>query len=162
MKVLFIQTGGTIDKDYPKKNNGYAFEIAEPAVERILARAELAFEYEVVSLFKKDSLDLTEEDRIKIRKFCIRTEFDKIIITHGSDTMVETARAIGNIKNKTILLTASYRPERFANSDADFNLGTAIGALNTKVEGTFIAMNGIILDPNHARKNPDTGRFESF
>lgn len=162
MKVLFIQTGGTIDKDYPKKNNGYAFEIAEPAVERILLRAELAFEYKVVSLFKKDSLDLTEEDRIEIRKFCISTKFDKIIITHGSDTLVETAKTIGNIKNKTILLTASYRPERFANSDADFNLGTAIGALNTKVEGTFIAMNGIILDPNHARKNPETGRFESF
>jgi L-asparaginase len=162
MKVLFIQTGGTIDKDYPKKNNGYAFEIAEPAVERILFRAELAFEYKVISLFKKDSMDLTAEDRNEIREFCTKTEFDKIIITHGSDTLIETAKAIGNIKNKTILLTASYRPERFANSDADFNLGTAIGALNTKPEGTFIAMNGIILDPARARKNPETGRFESI
>jgi L-asparaginase len=162
MKVLFIQTGGTIDKDYPKKNSGYAFEIDEPAVERILARADLAFEYEVISLFKKDSLDITSEDRAQLKDFCLNTEYEKIIITHGSDTLVETAKAIGNIKNKTILLTASYRPERFANSDADFNLGTAIGALNTKSEGTFIAMNGIILDPAKARKNPETGKFESF
>lgn len=162
MKVLFIQTGGTIDKDYPKRNNGYAFEIDQPAAERILARAELAFEYKVVSLFKKDSLDLTDEDRNEIRTYCQRSDFSKIIITHGSDTLVETAKAIGSIKNKTIILTASYRPERFTNSDADFNLGTAIGALNTKAEGTFIAMNGIILDPAHARKNPESGRFESF
>ncbi|KOF04071.1 hypothetical protein OB69_03530 [Roseivirga seohaensis subsp. aquiponti] len=160
MKVLFIQAGGTIDKDYPKLNKGYAFEIGEPAISRILERNFLGFDYEIVSLMKKDSLDMTDQDRSKIRDYCMASEYAKIVITHGSDTLVETAKVIGQIKGKTIILTAAYRPERFSNSDADFNIGVAVGGLNNISEGTFIAMNGLLIPPGQCYKNEKTGRFQ--
>ncbi|WP_421977691.1 asparaginase domain-containing protein [Roseivirga seohaensis] len=160
MKVLFIQVGGTIDKDYPKLNKGYAFEIGEPAISRILERNLLGFHYEIVSLMKKDSLDMTDQDRSKIRDYCMASEYAKIVITHGSDTLVETAKVIGQIKGKTIMLTAAYRPERFSNSDADFNIGVAVGGLNNISEGTFIAMNGLLIPPDQCYKNEKTGRFQ--
>lgn len=160
MKILFIQAGGTIDKDYPKMNQGYAFEIDEPAAERVLANAEPGFDFEVVSLLKKDSLDMTEEDRQLLKSHCEQTEYTKIIITHGSDTMPETARFIGEIPGKAIVLTGAYRPERFSNSDAAFNIGVAVGAVNMIAQGTFVAMNGRVMEPENCVKNPETGRFE--
>ena len=160
MKILFIQTGGTIDKDYPKTNAGYAFEIDEPAVSRVLEKSFLGFEFNVVSLFKKDSMDILEEDRQALKAMLSSTDYSKIIVTHGSDTMVETAQFVGNVKNKTILFTGSYRPQRFAESDADFNIGVAVGAINVLSEGTFIAMNGKIMQPETCYKHPETGFFE--
>lgn len=161
MKILIIQTGGTIDKDYPKKNMGYAFEIDEPAAARILENAEPGFEYEINGLLKKDSLDITDKDRAIIKAVCEQADQTKIIITHGSDTMVETARFIGDIPGKAIVLTGAYRPERFTNSDAGFNLGVAIGAVNLLEEGTFVAMNGKVMVPATCKKNENTGRFEA-
>ena len=160
MKLLFLQAGGTIDKDYPRKNKGYAFEIDEPAAERVLANAEPGFDFEVVSLLKKDSLDMTEKDRQKLKAYCEQTDYTKIIITHGSDTMPETARYIGEISGKAIVLTGAYRPERFSNSDAAFNIGVAVGAVNLIEQGTFVAMNGKVMNPERIGKNPDTGAFE--
>ncbi len=160
MKILFIQTGGTIDKDYPQKNKGYAFEIDTPAVSRILENSEPGFEYEILPLLQKDSLDLTDIDREIIKKTCEDSVFDKIIITHGSDTMPETGSFIGSITGKTIVLVGAYRPERFSNSDAQFNVGVAIGALNILESGTFIAMNGKVIPADRCRKNPETGQFE--
>jgi L-asparaginase len=161
MKVLIIQTGGTIDKDYPEKNKGYAFEIDEPAAARILENAEAGFDYEIHSLLKKDSLDITDKDRAIIKAVCEQADLSKIIITHGSDTMAQTARFIGDIPGKTIVLTGAYRPERFTNSDAAFNLGVALGAINILKEGTFVAMNGKVMDPARCKKNKKTGRFEA-
>jgi L-asparaginase len=161
MKILFIQTGGTIDKDYPKSVKAYAFEIEEAAVSRIMENVAPNFEFEVLSLLKKDSLDLTDDDRVLIKETCQNTSYTHIIITHGSDTMPETGRAIGNIKGKTIVLVGAYRPERFSNSDAHFNIGVAVGALNILENGTFIAMNGNIMSPDNCRKNPETGQFEA-
>ncbi len=161
MKVLFIQTGGTIDKDYPKTNAGYAFEIDEPAVSRILEKSFPGFEFEIKSLFKKDSMDMTDQDRNELRSLLLTTEYSKIVVTHGSDTMIETARHVSDIKGKTILFTGSYRPQRFAESDADFNIGVAIGALNVLEEGTLIAMNGKIMQPETCYKHPETGLFET-
>jgi len=160
MKLLFIQAGGTIDKDYPKMNQGYAFEIDEPAAARVLANAEPGFDFEVVSLLKKDSLDITEEDRKKLKTYCEQTDYTKIIITHGSDTMPETARYIGELPGKAIVLTGAYRPERFTNSDAAFNIGLAVGAVNHIEQGTFVAMNGKVMRPERISKNPETGAFE--
>ncbi len=160
MKILIIQTGGTIDKDYPKKNKGYAFEIDEPAATRILENAEPGFEYEINGLLKKDSLDITDKDRAIIKALCEQADLAKIIITHGSDTLVDTARFIGDIPGKTIVLTGAYRPERFTNSDAAFNLGVAVGAINILEEGTFVAMNGKVMDPATCSKNPQTGLYE--
>lgn len=159
MKLLFIQTGGTIDKDYPKTNLGYAFEITDPAVSRILPEVNPSFEYEIVSACKKDSTELTEEDRGNIFKLCAESVVDKIIITHGTDTMIETARALSEIKNKTIVLTGAMRPEKFSNTDADFNIGLAVGGAQSLPAGVYIAMHGIILPWDKITRNLETGQF---
>lgn len=159
MKIVFIQTGGTIDKDYPRKDKGYAFEIGEPAVERIMQKVHPNFDFNVVSVLKKDSLDITDSDRGKIYKACLKTDSKKILITHGTDTMIETAKKLGTIKNKVIILTGAMKPEKFSDSDAAFNVGTAIGALNVLDKGVYIAMNGRIYPWNKVERNMETGEF---
>ncbi len=160
MKITFIQTGGTIDKDYPKTTKGYAFEISEPSVKRILEKLNPSFEYEIISALKKDSLDITEEDREKVLDVCKKTDSNKIVITHGTDTMLETAKTLSEIKNKTIIITGAMRPERFSNSDAPINIGMAIGALNVLENGVFLAMHGRILRWDKCKRNMKTGQFE--
>lgn len=159
MKITCIQTGGTIDKDYPKTTKGYAFEITEPAVKRILHRANPSFQYEIKSVLKKDSLDITDKDREKIYKYCKRINNKRILLTHGTDTMIETAAKLSNIHEKVIVLTGALRPERFSNSDADFNVGTAIGALNVLQAGVYIAMQGRIFSWDEVKRNKETGQF---
>lgn len=146
MKISFIQAGGTIDKDYmpTDKNHGYNFEISEPAVKLILKTINPDFDFEIFSVAKKDSLDLTDKDRDNIYKKCKNIENNKIIITHGTDTFKETARKIKKIKNKIIILTGAMKPEKFKDSDAAFNIGVAIGAINFLKNGIYIAMNGKI------------------
>jgi L-asparaginase len=159
MKILFIQTGGTIDKDYPKTTLGYAFEITDPAVSRILHEANPSFEYEIVSACKKDSTELTSEDRDNIFKLCIENAIDKIIITHGTDTMIETAEKLSEIEDKTIVITGAMRPEKFSNTDANFNIGLAVGGVQSLPFGVYIAMHGIILPWNKITRNLETGQF---
>ena len=159
MKILFIQTGGTIDKDYPKITKGYAFEIGEPAINKILARIKPAFDFEIISLLEKDSQEITDNDRKIILDECLKADFDKIIITHGTDTMIETAKYLSPIKNKTIILTGAMKPERFKDSDADFNVGTAIGAIENIPNGVFIAMNGIVIPADKTKRDYETGKF---
>lgn len=161
MKILFVQTGGTIDKDYPKTNAGYAFEIDQPAVKRILEKTLPGFDFEVVSLFRKDSLDIVDEDRDVLKTFLENTPYTKVVVTHGSDTMIETAKYIGTVPGKVVVFTGAYRPERFMASDADFNIGVAVGGVNVLEKGTFIAMNGKIMEPMHCIKNAETGLFET-
>lgn len=157
MKIAFIQTGGTIDKDYPKATGGYAFEIGEPAVKRILQRISPNFDFEIISILKKDSLDITGEDRQKIRDACEKAAADRIIVTHGTDTMIETAEKLSSIKGKVIVLTGAMRPERFVDSDASFNLGTAVGAINLLQQGVYIAMNGRIYPWSKVKRSRETG-----
>ena len=159
MKLTFLQTGGTIDKDYPKITKGWAFEIAEPAVNRILEKLNLPFEYEVFSVFKKDSQEITIEDRQSLFEYCQELKNDKIIITHGTDTMIATGLFLQNITNKLIIITGAMRPERFANSDADLHIGMAIGAANILEKGVFIAMNGLVIPINQAKRDLKTGQF---
>jgi L-asparaginase len=159
MRILFIQTGGSIDKDYPRVVKGYGFEIGEPAVERILGRVSLNFEYEILSVLRKDSLDITDEDREKIYDVCVKADSGKIIVTHGTDTMIETAKKLSSIKDKVIVLTGAMRPERFRDSDADFNLGTAIGGINVLENGVYIAMNGRVCSWNKVKRDLETGQF---
>lgn len=158
MKITFIQTGGTIDKDYPRTTKGYAFEISEPAVKRILEKLNPSFEYEIISILKKDSLDITKNDREKIFETCRKIKSNKIIITHGTDTMLDTAKRLSSIKGKTIIITGAMRPERFSNSDASINVGVAIGAVNVLANGIYISMNGKILSWNNCKRN-QTGQF---
>lgn len=159
MKVVFIQTGGSIDKDYPRVVNAYGFEITEPAVKRILEKVNPNFNYEVVSVLKKDSLDMSYEDRVKIKETCENIDCDRIIITHGTDTMLETAKVLSDIRDKIIVITGAKRPEMFSNSDASFNVGAAVGAINVIKPGIYIAMNGRIYSWDRCKEGTENGQF---
>jgi L-asparaginase len=159
MKITFVQTGGTIDKDYPKTTKGWAFEIDKPAVERILKKLNPSFEYEILSAFKKDSLVIDEGDRKYLFQMIDEIDNDKIIITHGTDTMIETATFLSAIANKTIILTGAMKPERFYNSDASINIGVAIGALNILTAGVYISMHGIVKNYDKIKRDLETGKY---
>ncbi|MDQ2697091.1 MAG: asparaginase domain-containing protein [Pseudomonadota bacterium] len=160
MKIKIFTTGGTIDKLYFDAMSEYA--IGEPQIGQVLHEALVAFDYEVESLLKKDSLDLTDADRDLIRR---RVEADParlILVTHGTDTMVETGRRLAGIPGKVIVLTGSLSPARFKLTDAVFNIGLAVGAVQSLPEGAYIAMNGRIYDPARTRKNRAANRFEEL
>ena len=159
MEITFISTGGSIDKDYPKTTGGYAFELGEPAVERILKKYKLNFKYEIISVIQKDSLDFTDDDRESILNACRKTSSDKIIITHGTDTMLETAKKVSEVQNKAIVITGATKPERFKESDAEFNLGCAVGAISELKPGVFIIMNGRVYSWEKCTRNEKTGVF---
>lgn len=159
MKITFIQAGGTIDKDYPKLVKGYAFEIGGPAVKRILEKVNPNFEFEIIPSLRKDSLDITENDREKLYSICKKVKSDKVVITHGTDMMIETAKRLTSIKNKVIILTGAMKPEKFKDSDTDFNLGVAIGVINVLKSGVYIAMNGRVYPQNKCKRNLKTGQF---
>lgn len=158
-KITFIQTGGTIDKDYPRTTGGRAFEITGPAVRRILPKLNPVFEFDIHSFSKKDSLEITPDDRRALRHFCQNLPNDRLIITHGTDTLIETANALIGIPEKTIVLTGAMRPEKFADSDAPIHIGMAIAAVQILPPGVFIAMHGAIFDPRHITRNSETGQF---
>lgn len=159
MNILFLQTGGTIDKDYPKTSKGWAFEIHEPAVKRILKKLNPSFNFNIQSILKKDSLEINENDRNLILKVCKESKENKIIITHGTDTIGETAQFLSVIKNKTIILTGSMRPERFSNSDADLNIGISIGGIQSIKNGVYVALHGLIIPYDQLSRNIETGQY---
>ena len=114
MRITFIQTGGTIDKDYPRSSGGYAFEFGEPAADRLLRRLNPSFAYDIVTAFQKDSTEITDADRSRLVDCITAATSDKIIITHGTDTMFETAAFLPpHSQAKVILITGGMRPERF-------------------------------------------------
>ena len=158
MDLLFLQTGGTIDKDYPRTRGGYAFEISDPAVERILERVNPSLAYRIDSIAKKDSLELTGDDRRAVRQACQSSDATRIVVTHGTDTMVETAAALCGIEGKVIVVTGAMRPERFSNSDAAFNVGLAVGAALSLQPGVYIAMHGRVLPWDNVTRNA-AGQF---
>jgi len=159
MKIRFITVGGTIDKVYFDALSEY--QVGTPGVERLLQELPLAFEYVVESVLRKDSLEMTNTDRTLVVDAVRRSPESKIIITHGTDTMIRTAKLLAGVTDKVIVLTGAMQPAGFVHSDALFNVGTAVGAVNAKASGVFIAMNGRILDPDTARKNRERGMFES-
>lgn len=160
MKITFIQTGGTIDKDYPHTTKGWAFEFGEPATNRILEKLDPSFDYEVITSCQKDSLEITEEDRKDLADLIKNTKGDKFIITHGTDTMIETATYLSEqVPNKLIIITGAMRPERFSNSEAPINLGCAIAAANLMKKGVFIAMHGIVKTHTEINRNLESGKF---
>lgn len=160
MKLKLYTTGGTIDKVYFDKKNDY--QIGDPQARDVLRKANVYLDYEVESILKKDSLDLTQEDRLLIRNTVQSSAETGIIITHGTDTMIETANTLQGIPGKTIILTGSMYPARFHDSDAVFNLGCAVTAAQILEPGVYIAMNGRIFNPGAARKNIDMNRFEDI
>ena len=160
-KILFIQTGGTIDKDYPRSSGGWAFEFGEPATHRILDKLNPSFSYEVLTAFQKDSLEVKEADRLHLMQMIQASAYEKIIITHGTDTLLETAHFLdARIKDKVIVLTGAMRPERFSNSDAPVNLGMAIaGVQMLKKPAVLVCMCGIIKAASQMKRNLKNGRF---
>jgi len=160
MTVLFIQTGGTIDKDYPHTIKGWAFEFGEPATRRILEKLNPSFDYEIVTAFQKDSLEITNEDRQRLVELILKTKHQKIIITHGTDTLVETATYLAAaISDRLIVLTGAMLPERFSNSEAPINIGSAIGVTNILTKGVFITMHGVVKPFAEIKRDMETGKF---
>lgn len=158
--MLIITTGGTIDKVY--FDAASEFEVGDPTLPHIFTDVGAQLEYELISLFRKDSLELTDADRLKIRKTCENTLHRQILITHGTDTMTTTADQLRGIPGKIIVLTGAMAPSRFRITDAIFNVGTAIGALQSAAEGVYLAMNGRVFKAGEVRKNREAGKFEAL
>ncbi|MFC2128463.1 asparaginase domain-containing protein [Bacteroidota bacterium] len=160
IKIKFICVGGTIDKVYFDAKSKY--EVGPPNIISVLKELNLAFKYSVESVLKKDSLDMKESDRELVYQKINSCVEDMIIITHGTDTMVETAKYLSKIKNKTIVLTGALEPAMFKTSDAVFNIGSAIAAVQSLKPDIYIAMNGRIYNHNNVRKNLNKNRFEEI
>jgi len=158
-KLLIVTTGGTIDKIYFDDMSDY--QIGEPLIGQILSQLQVGFEFEVKALMRKDSLHVTDEDRLNIRAEIAATDASHVLITHGTDSMVKTALLLADIPGKTMVLTGALNPARFRDSDAVFNIGCAVGALQALPHGVWIAMNGCIWDPRTVKKNRTQNRFES-
>jgi len=159
-KLLIITTGGTIDKIYFDDKSDY--QIGEPQISQILHAMHVSFDFEVTALMRKDSLELTDQDRELVRKAVEASTTTRIVITHGTDTMTDTARALTGIAGKTIVLTGAMQPARFRFTDAVFNIASAMMAAQTLAEGVYITMNGRVFDPATTRKNVDMNRFEAI
>ncbi|MDF1751551.1 MAG: asparaginase domain-containing protein [Verrucomicrobiales bacterium] len=160
LRIRAFATGGTIDKVYFDATSSY--EIGDPQIGPLLKEANVTFEFEVVSLLRKDSLELTDDDRRMIRDSVESAPETRILITHGTDTMTDTAAVLKGIEGKTIVFTGSMLPAKFRQNDALFNVGCAVGAVQTLPPGVYIAMNGCIFPAGTVRKNRDKRRFETI
>ena len=159
VKLVIFTTGGTIDKVYFDAKS--EFEVGEPQIGHILREAMVGFDFEVRSLVQKDSLDMTDADRALIRDAVERSDATHVLITHGTDTMADTAAALEGVAGKTIVLTGALSPARFRSTDAVFNIGMAVAAVQAMSPGVYVAMNGLVFRAGHVRKNRDRNRFES-
>ena len=157
--LLIVATGGTIDTVYFDAKSDY--QVGEPQIGRILQELGVAFRFHVIPLLRKDSLFVDDADRQLLRATIAAQEETCVLVTHGTDTMVQTAAVLADIPGKTIVLTGALNPARFEGSDAEFNIGCAVGAVQSLPAGVYIAMNGRIWDPAKVRKNVDANRFEA-
>jgi L-asparaginase len=158
MFIKLFAVGGTIDKDYFDQKNDY--QVGDPKIVEILKEANVTLEYDCESLLKKDSLQITDEDRKLLHARVASDPNEKIVITHGTDTMPVTGRLLKDIPGKTIVITGSMQPAKFRSSDAVFNIGCAIMAAQILPHGIYLVMNGEIFDPTHTVKNVEKSRFE--
>jgi L-asparaginase len=157
---IFI-TGGTFDKEYNLLTGELYFQ--DTHMDELLSKGRSQLEITITTLMLKDSLDMTQQDRELIIQNCIDCEQEKIVITHGTDTMTETARALaGKITNKTIVITGAMIPIKFGSSDGLFNLGSALAFSQSLPHGVYIAMNGKFFDYDKVKKNKETGIFEEI
>jgi L-asparaginase len=158
MFIRFITTGGTIDKIYFDALS--RFEVGDSAIDNILAEGLVNLDYDVTSMFRKDSLELTENDRKELHDFVVGDDAKRYVITHGTDTMVETAAVLGTIPGRHIVLTGALSPARFRTTDAVFNVGMAVAAVQLVEPGVYIAMSGQVFPADRVQKNRDENRFE--
>ena len=161
MAIKIIVTGGTFDKKYNELTGELYFNKTHVSEMLKLGRSRL--ELRIVALMMRDSLHLTDSDINIISDMCKKSEEDKILITHGTDKMVKTAKVLGEfIKNKTIVLTGAIVPYAFGSSDGMFNLGSALAFVQTLPCGFYITMNGKYFHYDNVRKNKENGNFEEI
>lgn len=160
-KIQLYVTGGTFDKEYDEINGRLYFK--DTHIQEMLSLGRSALEVEIRTLMMIDSLEMKDEDRELILRFCQKSQSERIVITHGTDTMEVTAKKLGeaNIPGKTIVLTGAMIPYKFGSSDGLFNLGSALAFVQTLPPGVFIAMNGRYFHWSNVRKNRQTGEFVS-
>ncbi|MHB8309625.1 asparaginase domain-containing protein [Metallibacterium sp.] len=158
-QLCIVTTGGTIDKIYFDDKSDY--QIGEPQIGQILSGIGVAFRCNVIPLMRKDSLHMDAADRALLREVIERQSERHVLVTHGTDTMVDTALALHGIVGKVIVLTGALNPARFTGSDAVFNIGCAVGAVQALPDGAWIAMNGRVWNPTKVRKNREANRFEA-
>ena len=156
-EILVLTTGGTIDKQYFDALDTY--QITDTVVARLIEIARVKHPFRIEELMRKDSLELTDTDRADLGARVAGTALTRVVITHGTDTMTETAKLLAGIKDKTIVLTGALAPARFAESDAAFNLGMAFATAQTAPPGIYITMNGSVFNALEVRKDRGKGMF---
>jgi len=161
MSIRIFITGGTFDKEYNELNGQLYFK--DTHLQELLNLGRSLVVVEIRTLMMIDSLEMTGHDRDLIAHQCNRCEESKIVITHGTDTMADTAKVLAEkVKNKTIVLTGAMIPIKFGSSDGLFNLGSALAFAQTLAPGVYIAMNGRYFHWDNVRKNKETGVFEEI
>lgn len=161
MTIRLFVTGGTFDKEYNEITGHLYFK--DTHINEMLKLGRAKVNVLTTTLMLIDSTELTDDDRNLISLNCLKADEDKIIITHGTDTMVETAKVIAhNVPNKTIVLTGAMIPYKFGSSDGLFNLGAAVAFVQTLKHGVYIAMNGRVFNWDNCRKNKEKGEFEEL
>lgn len=160
MKLSLYTMGGTIDKVYFDDLSDYT--VGSPQAGEILTEAKAVLDFTVTEIVRKDSLHLTHDDREVLRRRIAADPERLILVTHGTDTMVQTAKALMGLPDKVIVLTGAMSPARFKGSDAPFNVGCAVGALQSLPPGVYIVMNGRVFEAAKVRKNREAGRFEEI
>jgi L-asparaginase len=161
MAIKIFVTGGTFDKEYNELNGSLFFK--DTHLPEMLTLGRSRVQVDIRTLMMIDSLEMTEEDRETIAQNCIKAKEDKILITHGTDTMVETVRVLAEkIKNKTIILTGAMIPYKFGSSDGLFNLGSALAFVQILPNGIYIVMNGRYFKWDNVRKDKITGEFKEL
>lgn len=161
MSIRIFITGGTFDKEYNELNGQLFFK--DTHVPELLELGRCRVKVNTRTLMMIDSLEMTDTDRALIIENCIKADEDKILITHGTDTITETAVMLADkIKNKTVVLTGAMIPYKFGSSDGLFNMGSALAFVQTLPHGIYIAMNGRYFHWNNVYKNKSTGMFEEL
>ena len=158
MSIRIFVTGGTFDKEYDEITGDLFFKKTHLREMLDLGRAKININ--ISTLMMKDSLEMDDNDRSLVVNNCSKSPESNIIITHGTDTMIDTATSIANAKlNKTIVLTGAMIPYKFGSSDGLFNLGAAIGFVQSLPDGVYIAMNGKYFHYDKVEKNKEIGEF---
>src|SRR5215218_2897322 len=161
MSIQIFITGGTFDKEYNELNGQLYFK--DSHLPEMLELGRNLVPVEIRTLMMVDSLEMTDDDRSLIAEHCLKSPEEKIIITHGTDTMADTARVIaGRVTDKTIVITGAMVPYKFGSSDGLFNLGSAMAFVQTLPHGIYVVMNGRYFNANNVRKNKETGEFEEL
>lgn len=161
MAIRIFITGGTFDKEYNELNGELYFK--DTHMSDLLEMGRSNVDVEIRTLMMVDSLEMTDEDRQLIVHQCNNCDENQIVITHGTDTMEETARMLSRkVKDKTVILTGAMIPIKFGSSDGLFNLGSALAFAQSLAPGVYVAMNGRYFHGGNVRKNKQTGMFEEI